>query len=188
MDRRSSAAARQEHRFDARMDLPTPVGCTFDRTAGLASPWVQWSNGGVDTCPQGKLRWQLSVILHGQLPPRAPRPSSSTKVSSSRRQTVRGRLQSSNSATLPPISRPAVPRPRADWSPFPPCQVARSSPPSPPTAAARRLAVTGAQLRLWPRPAPSPPPEEVLRARYAYAVRVHARRAHACTLSLTYPD
>ena len=109
MGRRSSAAARQEHRFHAGMDVPTPVGCTVDRTAGLASPWVQWSNGSVDTCPQGQLRWQLSVILHGQLPPRAPRPSSSTRASSSRRRKVR----SCRRARTQRPSLPATPCPRA---------------------------------------------------------------------------
>jgi hypothetical protein len=41
--------------------------------------------GGVDTARQRQLRWQLSGISPGQLPPRAPRRSLSTRASYSRR-------------------------------------------------------------------------------------------------------
>ena len=58
--------------------------------------------GGIEMVRQRLLRWQLSGIFPGQLPPRAPRRSSSTRAWSLRRRKVRGSRESSNSATLSP--------------------------------------------------------------------------------------
>ena len=55
-----------------------------------------------DVCCQRLFRWQLSGMYPGQLPPRASRPSSSTRAHSSPRPMVRCGLQSSNSAPLQP--------------------------------------------------------------------------------------
>ena len=57
---------------------------------------------GIDSICQWLLRWHLSQIFLGQVPPRASRPSSSTRAGSYRRAKVRRRPQRSNSAPLPP--------------------------------------------------------------------------------------
>ena len=77
--------------------------------------------------------------------------------------------------------RTALSRPRADRSPLLPSQVARWSPPSPPTAAARSPEVVGALARPLPPPPASPPPTEASRARCARAARVHMSCACTCT-------
>ena len=56
--------------------------------------------GGIDVRCQRLLWWQLSGIFPGQLPPRAPRRSSSSRACSSPRPKVRRRPQSPNSPPL----------------------------------------------------------------------------------------
>ena len=96
------------------------------------------------------LRVHLSEIFLGQVSPRAPRPTWTTRANFHRVQ----RCVAATEARTQRPSCPASPRPRADWYPPQPSQVARWSPPSPPTAAARRTAVVG----MLPRPLPPPPP------------------------------
>ena len=71
--------------------------------------------GGVNAARQRQLRVQLPGISPGQLLPRAPRPSSSTRASSSRRRKVR----SCRMARTQRPSLPATPRSRANPVPTP---------------------------------------------------------------------
>ena len=97
---------------------------------------------------QRLLRVHLSEIYLGQVPPRAPRPSSSTRSNSSRRRKVRGRPETSNSATLS-LSHPStIPQPHANLGPLQASQVARSASLPSRTTAARRHAV--ADVLPWP--------------------------------------
>ena len=79
----------------------------------------------------------------------------------------------------------ALSRPRADRISLLPSQVARSSRPSPLTAAARWPEIVGALA--WPLPPPpaSPPPAEARRPWYAYTARVHMWHACTCIVPLT---
>jgi hypothetical protein len=86
-----------------------------------------------------------------------------------------------------PPAHPA-PCPRAEWSPLPPSQVARSSPPSPTMAMARWLGVVGPLLPPLPPPRTPPLVAEVSRARCACAERVYARDTCTCISLLTMPD
>ena len=63
----------------------------------------------------------------------------------------------------------------------------RWSPPSLPTAAARRPEVVGTLPRPLPPPPASPPPTEAPRSRYAYLACVHVRHACTCIVPLTGP-
>ena len=84
----STAAALWEDRFYAWIDLPKLRGRAFHCTAGLPSSWLMWPCGSVETSCQRQLRWQFSGIFPGELPPRAPRRSSSTRPRFSRRRKV----------------------------------------------------------------------------------------------------
>ena len=85
------------------------------------------------------LRVYLSEISLGQVPPRAPRPTSTWRASFR----VASRCAAATKARTQRPSCPASLRPRADRYPPQPSQVARSSPPSSPTAAARRSEIGG---------------------------------------------
>ena len=108
------AAARTQLVIEA----PAKVIGTFHSTHSMslqcsaALPFTAWTPfheygccgpyGGIDAHCESLLRWQLSGNFPGQLPPRAPRPSSLTRASSSRRAKVRSHRQGSNSVPLWP--------------------------------------------------------------------------------------
>jgi hypothetical protein len=83
---------------------------SLQRSAAL--PFTAWPTfrdygwcglyGGIRARCKSLLRWQLSGNFPGQLPLRAPRPSSSTRANSSRRAKVRSHRQGSNSVPLWP--------------------------------------------------------------------------------------
>ena len=77
-------------------------------------------------------------------------------------------------------SHPAIPRSHANEYLPQPSQVARSSPPSPPTAAARWPEADGPLARPLPPPPASPPPADAPRARYACVAHLLMYRACAC--------
>ena len=102
-------------------EAPTKHGKTFHSTYSLilqrctpghCTSWVACHSshlsgliGGIDARCQRLFRWQLSGIFSGQLPPRASRPSSSTRARSARRPEVSRRPHSSNSTPYPPSCR-----------------------------------------------------------------------------------
>ena len=100
--RRSTVATRRQDRFNPQMDASKLRGCIFDGMDCLLSSgllWAVWRRRRAQSeAPQGAL---VRDFL-GQVPPRAARPSSSTRNNSSRPPKVRGCRRGSNSVTLPP--------------------------------------------------------------------------------------
>ena len=130
------------------------------------------------------LRVNLSEIFLGQVPPRAPQPSSTTRANfcgvSRCAAAARARTQRPSS--------PATPWARANWGSFLPSQVARWSSPAPPATATTWPQVVQLLRPPLPPPPPSRRPAEASRASYTRVVRTHTRGAGACTLPLTYTD
>ena len=132
--RRSTVAARQQHRFNAGMYPPKLRGRTFHRTADVPSLWlvwaVRWHRPHAETHPEAVLAtsscwWQRGStprwVSHGLRPLHGVHRSAAC----------------ARTRTRCPFCT-ALSRPRADRISLLPSQVARSSRPSPLTMARDR--------------------------------------------------
>ena len=99
--RPATTGAHQNLPLNPLVDPATLRACSSHLTYHPPAVKPNVAYGAIDARCKRLFRWQLSGNFPGQLPPRASRPSSSTRANSSRRWKVRGHPHSSNLTPIP---------------------------------------------------------------------------------------